>query len=198
MTAKKKRENETRPGRTDGEDASRDGRESIGGMSDEPMVERTGETDEITTELDELREEIDEANRKWLRALADLDNYRKRVEREKARWDVEAREGILLPLLEVLDNFERALEGDAPEGAPDDVPFREGVELIFKHLMDVLEKAGVREVLAEGAEFDPNVHEAVGSVASPDHGPNEIIEVMQKGYMLGERLLRPSRVIVAS
>lgn len=154
--------------------------------------------DKPRSELDELREEVDEANRKWLRALADLDNYRKRVEREKARWDVEAREGILLPLLEVVDNFERALEGELPEGADEGASFREGVELIFKHFTNVLEKAGVRPVETEGVGFDPNVHEAVGSVPSPDHEPDEIVTVMQKGYMLGERLLRPSRVIVAS
>ncbi len=153
--------------------------------------------DELMAELDALREEVEEANRKWLRALADLDNYRKRVEREKARWDIEAREGILLPLLEVVDNFERALAGDPVGPDESEIPFREGVELIFRHLMDVLEKAGVRLVETDGG-FDPNVHEAVGSVPSEEHESNDIVEVMQKGYTLGERLLRPSRVVVAS
>jgi molecular chaperone GrpE len=156
------------------------------------------DTCDSTADLDALRSELAEANTKWLRALADLDNYRKRVDREKARWDVESRETVILPLLDVVDNFERALDGEASGGSASDVPFREGVELIFRHLMDVLEKAGVRPVETEGVAFDPNVHEAVGRVESDEHAPDEIVQVMQKGYTLGERLLRPSRVIIAS
>jgi len=193
MTARKRHDNKTQP-----EDA--DARE-VTGRSEEPAATEVGAGEAVAEEvsdLDALQEELGEANRKWLRALADLDNYRKRVEREKARWDVEAREDILLQLLEVVDNFERALAEEASDEPAGDVPFREGVELIFKHLLNVLEKAGVRPVETDGKGFDPNVHEAVGSVPPDQHEPDEIVAVMQKGYILGERLLRPSRVIVAS
>jgi len=193
MTARKRHDNETQP---EGADAP----ETSGSLDDPSVGEAAAgaaEAEELS-DLEALQEELSEANRKWLRALADLDNYRKRVEREKARWDVEAREGILLPLLEVVDNFERALSEGAQDESGEDVPFREGVELIFKHLLDVLEKAGVRPVVTDGVGFDPNVHEAVGSVPSDEHDSDEIVQVMQKGYTLGERLLRPSRVIVAS
>ncbi len=183
MTSRKRPEHEKPP---EGADAP-----GTNGFADESVVEDV-------SELDALQEELTESNKRWMRALADLDNYRKRVEREKARWDNEAREGILLPLLEVVDNFERALAEGASDEPAADVSFREGVELIFRHLMDVLEKAGVRPVETEGVGFDPNVHEAVGSVPSDEHEPDEIVQVMQKGYTLGERLLRPSRVIVAS
>ncbi len=183
MTARKRHDRETQP---EGVDAP-----ETNGSADEPAVEEV-------SDLDALQEELSEANKKWLRALADLDNYRKRVEREKARWDVESREGILLPLLEVIDNFERALSEETSDESGEDVPFREGVELIFRHLLVVLEKAGVRPVETDGMGFDPNIHEAVGSVPSDEHEPDEIVQVMQKGYTLGERLLRPSRVIVAS
>ena len=183
MTARKKPEHEKQPEAAGAVEAN--------GLSDEPAIDEA-------SDLEALQEELNEANRKWLRALADLDNYRKRVERERARWDVESREGILLPLLEVVDNFERALADGAQDESGEGVPFREGVELIFKHLLDVLEKAGVRPVETDGVGFDPNVHEAVGSVPSDQHEPDQIVQVMQKGYTLGERLLRPSRVIVAS
>ncbi len=193
MTARKRHDNEKHP---EGADAS-----GANAPFENPATTgaEVGESEgEAVSDLEALENELSEANRKWLRALADLDNYRKRVEREKARWDVEAREGILLPLLEVVDNFERALAEGAQDESGAAVPFREGVELIFKHLLDVLEKAGVRPVETDGMGFDPNVHEAVGRVPSDEHEPDEIVQVMQKGYTLGERLLRPSRVIVAS
>jgi len=182
MTSKNRPDHEKPP---EGTDAS-----ETNGLADEPLAEEA-------SEIDVLREELAESNRKWLRALADLDNYRRRVEREKARWDNEAREGIILPLLEVVDNFERALAEEASDEPAADDSFRKGVELILKHMLDVLEKAGVHPVETEGVAFDPNVHEAVGSAPSDEHRPDEIVAVMQKGYTLGERLLRPSRVIVA-
>ncbi|MBC8450954.1 nucleotide exchange factor GrpE [bacterium] len=137
---------------------------------------------------------VEELSAKWLRALADLDNYKKRVQRERILWDRSAREEVLIPILEVIDNFERAIYGDAP--AEGDA-FRDGVELIFRHFMDVLEKGGVTPIETEGRDFDPNLHEAVGHVESDGHKTDQIVQEMQKGYMLGDRLLRPARVVVA-
>jgi molecular chaperone GrpE len=148
-------------------------------------------------EMDLLRAEIDELNDKRLRALADLDNYRKRVERDRRRWSEAAREEIILDLLEVVDNFERALACEDREAPSGGGSLREGVELILKHLKDVLRKHGVVPITTDGCEFDPNVHEAVGSVETDECGPNHVAEETQRGYRLGERLLRCSKVIVA-
>jgi len=151
----------------------------------------------VEDEIAGLRDELEEVNRKWLRALADLDNYKKRIERDRCRWSETAREEILLDLLEVVDNFERAVAcGDAPGPAPDD-PFRQGVELILEHLKSILRKNGVEAIDTCGAEFDPNLHEAIGHVESAEHESNQIVEEERKGYTMGERLLRCSRVVVA-
>ncbi|MFH1689036.1 MAG: nucleotide exchange factor GrpE [Candidatus Eisenbacteria bacterium] len=148
-------------------------------------------------ETDLLKAEVDELNDKWLRALADLDNYRRRVARDRSRWSEAAREEIILDVLEVVDNFERALACEDPEVPSDGGSLREGVELILTHLTNVLRKHGVTPIVTDGCEFDPNVHEAVGSVETGECGPNHVAEETQRGYKLGERLLRCSKVIVA-
>lgn len=145
-----------------------------------------------------LREELAALNEKWLRALADLDNYKKRTERERCRWSDQAREEILLALLSVMDDLDRALACGAP-GAPVDcdVGLRAGVELIRRRLREVLEKHGVVPIDTGGTDFDPALHEAVCQVESPDHVTNQIVSETQKGYRLGDRLLRCSKVVVA-
>jgi molecular chaperone GrpE len=151
----------------------------------------------VEEEIAGLRDELSQVNAKWLRALADLDNYRKRVERDRCRWSEAAREEVLLDLLDVVDNFERAVVcGDDPEPAADD-PYREGIALILDQLKSVLAKHGVRPIDTCGAEFDPTLHEAIGHVESPDHESNQIVEEERRGYTVGDRLLRCSRVIVA-
>lgn len=155
-----------------------------------------GAAEAVPSDVESLRGELSELNAKWLRALADLDNYRKRVDRERTRWGDDAREALLLSILDVVDDFERAVSCGGVDPTPDD-PFRQGVELILRRLLDVLEKNGVRAIDTCGAEFDPAIHEAVGQVASEDHDSNEIVEELRRGYMLGDRLLRCSRVVVA-
>jgi molecular chaperone GrpE len=151
----------------------------------------------VDAEIDDLRAELDELNGKWLRALADLDNYRKRVERDRLRWSEAAREQIVVDLLDVVDNLERALACEDPEDADDNGSLREGVELILKHLTDVLAKHGVTAIVTDGCEFDPNIHEAVGSVETDECDPNHVVEETQRGYRLGDKLLRCPKVIVA-
>jgi molecular chaperone GrpE len=156
----------------------------------------------VDAEVGDLRAELDELNGKWKRALADLDNYRKRVERDRLRWSEAAREQMALDLLEVVDNLERALAcGDADfgdaDGGGENGSLRQGVELILKHLVDVLAKHGVTPIATDGCEFDPNIHEAVGSVETDECDPNHVVEETQKGYRLGDKLLRCPKVIVA-
>jgi molecular chaperone GrpE len=172
--------------------------EALGGRDDAaPAATGDEALGVVDREIAGLREELSQVNAKWLRALADLDNYRKRVERDRCRWSEAAREEVLLDILEVMDNFERAVAcGDGSGPAPDD-PYRRGVELILGQLRSVLAKHGVRPIDTCGAEFDPALHEAIGHIESPEHASNQIVEEERKGYMLGDRLLRCSRVVVA-
>ena len=163
--------------------------------ADEASLDALGAVEEEIAGL--LRDELEQVNAKWLRALADLDNYKKRIERDRCRWSESARGEILIDLLEVVDNFERAVAcGDDADTSPDD-SFRQGVELILERLKSILEKNGVRPIDTCGAEFDPTLHEAIGHVESPEHASNQIVEEERRGYTLGDRLLRCSRVVVA-
>ena len=124
--------------------------------------------------------------------MADFQNYKKRVEKEKKDLYSYANEKIMTELLAVLDNFERALDHDTGDG------FREGIEMIFKQLTDVLEKSGLAEIPALGEEFDPNVHSAVMTEETEDYESGKVSGVMQKGYTLNGKVIRPAMVKVAN
>ena len=145
------------------------------------------------TEEDPRDKKIEELNAKYMRLMADFQNQKKRFDKEKADIHQYANEKIVKNLLEVLDNFERAL--DATKDA--DPNLHEGMELIFKQLMAALEKAGVAEIKALGEEFDPNFHKAVMMQETDEYESNKVSEVMQKGYTLNSRVIRPSMVKVA-
>jgi molecular chaperone GrpE len=143
--------------------------------------------------LDALRQERDALQDRLLRTAAEFDNYRKRVDRDRAELAAYASTDVLQDLLPIIDNFERALQ--APAGA--DAEFRKGIELIHKQMFDLLRKRGVKPIDALGADFDPNFHQAVIHESSPEHREGEVMQELQRGYMLGERLLRPAMVKVA-
>ena len=147
-----------------------------------------------TPELDALKRERDEHYDRLLRKTAEFDNYRRRVERERREQADRAVVDLLEELLLVVDDFDLALTVDAGEGA---APYRKGVELIHAKLHDMLRKQGLRAIEAVGADFDPNIHQAVLHESSADHRENEVIGELRKGYMLHDRLLRPSLVKVA-
>ena len=142
--------------------------------------------------LAEAEEEIRRLKDAQLRKLAEFENFKKRTEREKGDYFRFALADFFRDLLPVLDNFERAL---AHSDAADD-EYRQGVSLIYRQLVDALKKRGLTEVSTEGT-FDPNIHEAVAREESADHEPNQILQVLQKGYYLNDRLLRPAFVRVA-
>lgn len=144
-------------------------------------------------DLAHAEKEIAKLRDAQLRKLAEFENFRKRTEREKADYFRFALADFVRDLLPVLDNFERAL-GHTPAEADDE--YRLGVELIYRQLAESLKKRGLREVPTDGL-FDPNVHEAVARTESADIEPNTILEVLQKGYYLNDRLLRPAFVKVA-
>jgi molecular chaperone GrpE len=139
-----------------------------------------------------LRTENQELKNRYLRTLADFDNLRKRTEREKADFFRYATAAVLKDLLPVLDNFDRALEHSE---ATDD--FHKGVELIYKQLYDVLQKHGMRAIDESGVHFDPNIHEAVVREEDSSVPSHTVTAILQKGYFLHDRLLRPALVKVA-
>jgi molecular chaperone GrpE len=144
-------------------------------------------------ELADARKEVAELRDRELRKLAEFENFKKRTEREKTDYFRFALGDFFRDLLPVLDNFERAL-GHAPAAADDE--YRQGIELIYRQFTDALKKRGLAEVPTSGS-FDPNVHEAVAREETAGVEPNAIVAVLQKGYYLNDRLLRPAFVKVA-
>jgi molecular chaperone GrpE len=167
-------------------------------IHDDPAEVPPDATDPAAASADEraaaLERERDDFKDRWLRKTAEFDNYRKRVERERREQADQAVVDLLGELLRVVDDFDRALTVDAGDGA---AAYRKGVELIHAKLHDMLRKQGVRPIDALGADFDPNVHQAVVQEVSPDHREGEVIEELQKGYTIHDRLLRPTMVKVA-
>ena len=137
-------------------------------------------------------DEVKKLNDRYLRTLADFENYRKRADREKGEYYKQALAGLMKDLLPVIDNFDRALD-HAEEG--DD--FHRGVLLIYKQLFDGLQKYGLKAFAEKGVPFDPNIHEAVVTEQDPSMPNHTVKEVLQKGYVLQDKLLRPALVKVA-
>jgi molecular chaperone GrpE len=142
----------------------------------------------------DLQRERDDYYDRLLRKTAEFDNYRKRIERSRREQADEAVVGLIGEILNVVDDFDIALTVDAGEGG---AAYRKGVELIHAKLKDLLAKYGVKPIEALGADFDPKLHQAVIHEESPDHREGEVIDELRKGYMIGDRLLRPSMVKVA-
>ncbi|HZT75992.1 MAG TPA: nucleotide exchange factor GrpE [Vicinamibacterales bacterium] len=166
-------------------------------MADEPVTapqQPGGEAIVSSDPLADAQRERDEYYDRWMRKAAEFDNYRKRVERERREQTDHALLNLLLELLLVVDDFDRALTVDAGERGE---AYRKGIELIHAKLYDVLKKYNVRPIEALGADFDPNLHQAVMQESSPEHREGEVIGELRKGYMIGDRLLRPAMVKVA-
>jgi molecular chaperone GrpE len=142
--------------------------------------------------LDALRREKDALQDRLLRTAAEFDNYRKRVDRERRDLAEYIAAEVIGELLPIIDNLGRALAA-----ASETDPLRKGVELTLKQMLDLLRKRGVKPIEALGADFDPNFHQAVIHEASSAHREGEVMEELQRGYLIGERLLRPAMVKVA-
>ena len=166
-------------------------------MADEPVTapeQPDGEAIASTDPLADARRERDEYYDRWMRKAAEFDNYRKRVEKERREQSDQALVDLLQELLLVVDDFDRALTVETGERGE---AYRKGVELIHAKLYDVVKKYNVRPIDALGADFDPNLHQAVMQESSPEHRDGEVIAELRKGYMIGDRLLRPAMVKVA-
>jgi len=145
-------------------------------------------------DLAALRRERAEFYDRLLRKTAEFDNYRKRIERERREQADQAVIDLLQELLLVVDDFDRALTVEAGESAAN---YRKGIELIHAKLNDLLTKNGVRPMDVLGGDFDPNLHQAVIHEVSPEHREGEVIGELRRGYLRGDRLLRPAMVKVA-
>ena len=141
----------------------------------------------------EPEEEDEDLKTKHLRLMADFQNYKRRAEEARTMSYSHGKEDLLTDLLPIIDNFERALESEDEGGN-----FKEGMEMIFKQLMDILERTGLKEIDAKGKEFDPNFHNAVMTEDSDEFDSNHVTEVLQKGYTFKDKVIRPSMVKVSN
>ena len=187
-------------------------------LSDGPADERPATSASGGDDLTAALQEKEALQDRLLRTAAEFDNYRKRIDRERRELSEYAAADLLSDLLPVIDDLERALQASAqfstqasahasgqaagqatgqtaPTGDTD--PYRQGVELILRQMIDILRKRGVKPIDAAGADFDPNFHQAVMHEVSSDHREGEVMQDLRRGYMLGERLLRPAMVKVA-
>lgn len=164
--------------------------EAEAGEAGSGTAEETGET-EKADETGESGAEDEALMAKYQRLMADFQNYKRRTEKEKNDIYAYANEKLILGLLEVIDNFERAVLSETA-----DEKYAEGMEMIFKQLKGVLEKSGLEEIKALGEGFDPNFHNAVMTEDNDQFESGSVTEVLQKGYTLNGKVIRPSMVKV--
>jgi len=154
-----------------------------------------GAAQEADAEAEASKEPDESADVKYMRLAADFQNYKKRTEKERFERYTEGKKDFASDLLAVLDNFDRAISKEAAEKT--DPLFFEGMEMVLKQFQDVLAKNSVKEIEALGADFDPNMHHAVIMEPSHDFESGKVSDVLQKGYALGEKIIRPAMVKVA-
>ena len=166
--------------------------------NNENSVEETAEEikQETQEEKNELQEKFDALNQQYLRLAADFDNYRKRQEHEREELLKFGTENALKKMIEVLDNFERGKK--ALESVEDCQKVKESFDLVHKQTVEALKKLGLEEIETEGKEFDPNFHDAVMQTPSAEHPEHTVINELQKGYKMGDKVLRPALVNVAT
>jgi molecular chaperone GrpE len=157
----------------------------------------------LEAEVEGLRSELAATKDKWLRSVADLENYKKRVKREMDEQAVRTAQAMLPSFLPVIDNLERALEAapaaieGAGSNAKDVQQLIAGIELVRREFLAALARHEIEPIQAVGTPFDPSVHDALQQLDSPDFAPGVVIREFEKGYKMRDRLLRPARVIVA-
>jgi len=168
------------------------GASTEGILESEPVSE--GEPEAVASRL---RQELSDTKDRLLRLQAEFENFRKRALRERQEAAQYGSQNLFKDLVSVVDNLERAIAHARESGGGDLASFLQGVELVQRELLAIFEKNQVTEIEALGKPFDPSLHEAIAQVESGEVPPNTVIEVLQKGFQLRDRLVRPSRVIVA-
>ncbi len=180
MTNKKNHKNETREIKIEAADQPE--------AENQPQVD----VDALKRQLEDAENKLAESVEGWQRAQADFQNYRKRVERDNELMYASMKSDIVKKMLPVLDDLERALQN-----RPADDAWASGIELIARKLQNILDVEGVKRIEAKGLEFDPKFHEAISHEPNDEVESHHVIEVVQNGYMLGDRVIRPALVRVA-
>ena len=165
----------------------------------EPEETPEGPVAQLIVELKGIKAESEEWRDRFLRKAAELENFRKRTDKEKSEIVSHAKSSVLLEILPIVDACERAMESfDDVEAEGDGLgQYREGVELLYKQLSNTLNRLGVVPVEARGEEFDPHLHEALSREETSEYEENIVTRELRRGYLYQDRLLRPSQVIVA-
>lgn len=153
-----------------------------------------GEKDSLDSELENIRNQLSQVNDKLLRTLAEYDNYRKRTQKEKEAIYSDSKSEIVMKLLPVIDNFERAEQAEQP----DFETYKKGIDMIFTQLTEAMKSLGVESFGVPGDGFDPNMHNGVMHIDDENLGENVIADVFMKGYKMGDKVLRPATVKVAN
>ncbi|MDX2229010.1 MAG: nucleotide exchange factor GrpE [Leptolyngbyaceae cyanobacterium bins.349] len=148
-------------------------------------------------EIQSLKAQLEERTGQYMRIVADFDNYRKRTQREKEEFEQQVKCSTINELLPVVDNFERARSQIKPQ-TDQETTIHKSYQSVYKQLVDCLKRVGVSPMRSEGKEFDPNLHEAVMRQPSAEHPEGTVMEELQRGYMLGDRVLRHALVKVAA
>ena len=167
---------------------------------EQPADSSVADDSEGAPEVDQLAQleaEIEKYKDVALRAEAEMQNLRRRAERDVRNAHKFGAERLLQNLLPVLDSLEKAIETSEAAGQAEDDPQLEGIKLCSKLFIDVLTKEGIEALDPQGEPFDPNLHEALSMIENPDLEPNSVMTVIQKGYRLNERLVRPAKVMVS-
>ncbi len=164
-------------------------------QDEEPMSTAAQEIEQLKTELEKANQQAAENFDGWQRERADFLNYKKRMERDQESSTQAIKGEVIKRFLVTLDDLERALKTRPTTG--EGASWAEGIELIYRKLQSLLDMAGVKRIEVEKQEFDPNLHEAITHEDCPDFESGQIIEVIEQGYTLGDRVIRPARVRVA-
>jgi molecular chaperone GrpE len=162
---------------------------------DLPVVDED-QINQLELDLEESKAKAEEYLDGWQRSMAEFSNYKKRINRERQDFQLRARGEVILHFLELADDLERALEDKPEEG--EGASWAEGIEIIYRKLITKLEADGIKPMNAKGELFDPNIHEAFMQEENDDFESGRIIEVMQEGYWIGEKVLRPALVRIAA
>ena len=167
--------------------------EIIENSAEQAVEEASEQAEETVSELDAVKAELEEMRENYLRQVAEFDNFRKRTAKEKEDTYTFALAKCITEFLPVMDNFERALACETT-----DESYKKGVEMIYNQLGEMMKKLGVSEIEADGKPFDPNLHNAVSQKEDPGFGENTVCQVFQKGYMIGDKVIRHAMVVVAN
>ncbi|WP_275670916.1 nucleotide exchange factor GrpE [Bacillus mesophilum] len=167
--------------------------EEIFGEAEEEVVEAS-ETNEADAKISELEQKLEEAENRYLRLQADFDNSRRRSKLDREAADKYRSQSLITDLLPAIDNFERALQMEADSEQAKSM--QQGMEMVYRSLIEALKKEGAEQIQSVGKEFDPHIHQAVMQVEDENFASNTVVEEFQKGYMLKDRVIRPAMVKV--